>query len=261
MPPDDRVAHQVAEADQQRAEDQQHDRHAVVAGQQQGEDQHRGGHHGELRQEQPEREQLQTVRGGPAPAAHLLEDRDAQDGEAQQQSEVVVVGVRAHLGQEAAADVLEALGERRHGLPLQQDLGAAAEQQHPRQGDDERRDPQVGDPEALPGARECPDGQRAQHRRGPRDVVLDHHHRGGRSDEGGQRADREVDVPGDDDDHHADRQDEDVAVLLDQVGDVEWLEQDAVGPDLEQQHDQREGDQHAVLAYVAAQRPGQCAAE
>ncbi|MEI2827269.1 MAG: hypothetical protein V9F04_13390 [Dermatophilaceae bacterium] len=40
------------------------------------------------------------------------------------------------------------------------------------------------------------------------------------TDEGHDGADRQVDVTGDDDHHHADGQDQDVGVLLDQAGDV-----------------------------------------
>ena len=68
----------------------------------------------------------------------------------------------------------------------------------------------------------------------PGDVVLGHHDRADRADEGGHRPDGQVDVAGHDDDHHADGQDQDLGVLDDQVGDVERLEQHAVGRDLEQ---------------------------
>jgi hypothetical protein len=60
-------------------------------------------------------------------------------------------------------------------------------------------------------------------------------------------------VTRDDHQHHADREDQDVAVLEDQVGDVARQQQVAVGPHLEEDHEQAERDQHAVLAHVAAQ--------
>ena len=48
------------------------------------------------------------------------------------------------------------------------------------------------------------------------------------SDERRDGADREVDVPRDDDHHHADGENEDVAVLHDEVRDVLRAQQDAV---------------------------------
>ena len=96
--------------------------------------------------------------------------------------------------------------------------------------------------------------QAQDHREEPRHVVLGHHDRADGADERGHRADRQVDVAGHDHDHHADGEDQDLGVLDDQVGDVDRLEQHAVGRDLEEDDDRREGDDHAVLADVAAQR-------
>ena len=73
------------------------------------------------------------------------------------------------------------------------------------------------------------------------------------ADEAGDRTDGQVDVAGDDDHHHADGQDQDVAVLDHQVGDVLRLQQDPVGQDLEQQDDQDQGDKDANLAEAACQ--------
>ena len=66
--------------------------------------------------------------------ADLLEDHEGDQREAQQQREVVVVGVRADLGQEAVGDLLQAVRERAEGLALQEDLRQAAEDQHARRG-------------------------------------------------------------------------------------------------------------------------------
>ena len=70
------------------------------------------------------------------------------------------------------------------------------------------------------------------------------------ADERGDGSDREVDVPRDDDHHHADGQDEDVAVLHDEVGDVLRAQQDAVREDREQRDDRDQRDEDAVLAQV-----------
>jgi hypothetical protein len=60
-------------------------------------------------------------------------------------------------------------------------------------------------------------------------------------------------VTGDDHHHHADGQDQDVAVLDDQVRDVDRRERDAVGRDLEEQHDHDQRDEEADLAELPAE--------
>jgi hypothetical protein len=55
------------------------------------------------------------------------------------------------------------------------------------------------------------------------------HDAGNRADETGDRSDGQIDVACDDHHHHADGEDEDVAVLDHQVGDVLGLQQNAVG--------------------------------
>ena len=75
------------------------------------------------------------------------------------------------------------------------------------------------------------------------------------ADESGDRTDGQVDVAGNDHHDHADRQNQDVAVLDHEVGDVLRLEQDSVGQDLEQQDDQDQGDEDANLTEAACQEP------
>ena len=87
----------------------------------------------------------------------------------------------------------------------------------------------------------------------PRHVVVDHQHRRDGAGDGDDRAGRQVDVAGDDHHHHADGQDQDIAVLDHQVGDVLRLQQDPVRQDLEQQDDQDQGDKDANLAEAACQ--------
>ena len=61
-------------------------------------------------------------------------------------------------------------------------------------------------------------------------------------------------MAGDDDQQHAQRHDDDVAVLQDQVGEVQRLQQRAVGHELEEDHDRDQRQQHAVLAQVVPSR-------
>jgi hypothetical protein len=58
-------------------------------------------------------------------------------------------------------------------------------------------------------------------------------------------------MAGDDQDHHADRQHQDVGVLEHDVGDVARAEQDTVGQGGEQRHDHDERDVDAALPQVA----------
>jgi hypothetical protein len=60
-------------------------------------------------------------------------------------------------------------------------------------------------------------------------------------------------VAGDDHHDHSDCQNQDVAVLDHQVGDVLGLQQDSIREDLEQQDDQDQGDKDANLAEAACQ--------
>ena len=92
--------------------------------------------------------------------------------------------------------------------------------QHAGEGDDEGGDTEVSDPEAVERADE-----RAR-RRGSRPAPAARGRHWGTistpeiAPANGHRADREVDVAGDDDQDHADGEDQDVAVLHEQVGDV-----------------------------------------
>ena len=71
-------------------------------------------------------------------------------------------------------------------------------------------------------------------------METDHEHRRRPADEADDRPDRQVDVEGDDDQQHAEGHDDHVAVLQDQVGQVQRLQQRAVGHDLEEGHDRHQ---------------------
>ena len=61
-------------------------------------------------------------------------------------------------------------------------------------------------------------------------------------------------MAGDDDQQHAERHDDDVAVLQHQIGQVDRLEQHAVGGELEEHHDDDQRQHQAVVAEIAGQR-------
>ncbi len=139
---------------------------------------------------------------------------------------------------------------------VEHDQREAAEDEHAGERDDEGRDADVGDPEALPGSDHRSDEQREQDRDEPRHAHVHREDSGDRPDERGDRSDRQVDVTGDDDEHHADREDQDVAVLNDQVRDVLRAQQDRVArarvdrEDREQHEHRDQRDEDAVLADV-----------
>src|SRR5690242_2047296 len=63
-------------------------------------------------------------------------------------------------------------------------------------------------------------------------------------------------MAGDNDEQHAERHDHDVAVLQHQIGEIERLQQRAVGHDLEEQHDRKQRQQHAVIAQIVLDEAG-----
>ena len=67
---------------------------------------------------------------------------------------------------------------------------------------------------------------------------------------GGNRPDGEVDVSGDDHQHHADRQDEDVGVAVEKVHHVGRGQHVAAGPHVEERDEGDQGEQHAEPAEI-----------
>ena len=49
---------------------------------------------------------------------------------------------------------------------------------------------------------------------------------------------------------HAQRHDDDIAVLQDQIGQIKRTQQSAVGRNLKEGHDCDQGQQHAVLTHI-----------
>ena len=60
-------------------------------------------------------------------------------------------------------------------------------------------------------------------------------------------------MPGDNHQQHADRHDDDVAVLQHEVGQVDRLQEDPACRDLEERHDRDQREKDAVLTQMAAQ--------
>ena len=78
-----------------------------------------------------------------------------------------------------------------------------------------------------------------------------HHDRRAAADESDDGADRKIDIAPDDHQQHAERHDDDVAVLQDEVGDIDAAEEHAAGDDLEERHDEKQGNKQAVVAKIA----------
>ena len=164
------------------------------------------------------------------------------------------------VGQEAGADVLEVAVERADELAHQHVAGQAAEDQHAGEGDDERGNLRVGDKIALHATDQAAEHQRQRDHHLPRQfhvdvearhVESDHEHRRRPADEADDRPDRQVDVEGDDDQQHAEGHDDHVAVLQDQVRQVQRRERNAAGEEVEERHDHQQRQQQTVVAQAA----------
>ena len=78
-----------------------------------------------------------------------------------------------------------------------------------------------------------------------------HHDRRAAADESNDGADREIDIAPDDHQQHAESHDDDVAVLEDEVGYIDATEEHAASDDLEEGHDEKQGNKQAVIAKIA----------
>ena len=186
-------------------------------------------------------------------AAHLHHQQHAGHRKASDQRRDPQGLAREHIRNEAGAEQLKLGRERPDRLALQHRQRQPLEHQHAGQRDDERRDLVERDP--IPLRRADGPAQHQAQKAGEQEVhvVLDHQHRRHRADEAAHRTHRQVDVAGHDHQQHAQRHDDDVAVLQDQIGQVQRLEQRAVGHHLEKHHDRDQRDQHAVFAQVVLQ--------
>ncbi len=166
--------------------------------------------------------------------------------------EVVVAGVGPELREVAGADVLEVLADR-DGVGLADALVGASEDEHAREGDDERRDADDGDPETLPRTGERADAEAEQDAEPPGDAPVAHGNGDADAREGGNRPDGQVDVARDDHEDHPDRHDEDVAVALEDVDDVAGVEGQPARLPLEEHDEGDQGKDHPELAGVASE--------
>jgi hypothetical protein len=157
---------------------------------------------------------------------------------------------------EARGQFLEGRRKRPDRLARQDRERQPLEHQHARQRHDKGRDLEISNPIALCGADRRADEQAGKEGQRIGHVIAHHQHRGDGADEARDRADRQVDMAGDDDQQHAERHDHDVAVLQHQIGQVQRLQQRAVGHDLEEQHDRKQRQQHAVVAQIVLDEAG-----
>ena len=167
-----------------------------------------------------------------------------------QQREVVESGVRANLGQVAGTNELEFLGNR-DGVGLAHKLVEATEQEHAGQGHDEGRDAYIRCPKALPRADHRAQEQAEEHACPPRQAPVPHGEGNRNAHECCHGTHREVDVTGDDDQDHANCQDQDVGVAVEQVDHVARGQRAAPGEDLEEDDKCHQGEDHAELAGIA----------
>ena len=149
-------------------------------------------------------------------------------------------------------------GERPNRFARQQSERKSSKHEHAGQSDNERGYLEIGDPVTLSRANDAARDKAQNRRRHEIQARFYHQDRGKRSNKACHRAHRQVDVARYDHQQHTQRHDDDVAVLENQVREVEWLEQSAVCQDLEEHHDHDQCDHKPVLPQVAAGGPGSC---
>ena len=115
----------------------------------------------------------------------------------------------------------------------------AHQRERARQRDDEGRDSETRDHEAVEQADGRTDHQRGEHRQHGRDSVLDAQDRHGRSGQAAERSDGKVDLPEQEDEHDADRDGCHGGLLEHQVRQVARA-QEAVVLELEEDPDHRD---------------------
>src|SRR3954464_6306864 len=240
--------------EEQGGQDDQHDRQTAGVGPDPNEVHDHGTDEDHAGDEQREGlDRLLVADAGHAGAVGADRVPGAGEGEDEQGEGVVPVAADQAV-EEAAGRLLVLARERRQRDVAQHPQRQAAEQQHAGEGHDERRDADVGHPEALPRAYGEAHGQRRDHADPPRIALFDHQDGGDGAGERHHRTDGEVDVAGDDHDDHADCQDQDVGVLQDDVRDVAGGQRHAPGQDREQRDDGHERDVDAALAQVAGEQ-------
>ncbi|CRH60729.1 Uncharacterised protein [Chlamydia trachomatis] len=181
------------------------------------------------------------------------EERDCDRCDTDNQSDNVNhARVAEERGQGSGCDGHEARRQTGNGC-FHEDDREATEDEHATQGDDECRNANVGNPEALPATDQDTEKQADDHCKWPRNVHLVHEQCNHATDEGDDRADSEVDVAGDDDHGHADGQDHHVCVLLNQRGDIVRGQKAATGEDVEQDDNDDERAENPVLLEAALQ--------
>src|SRR6476620_2713099 len=193
-------------------------------------------------------ERLGACRG-----AEFAHDDENSNGDAHQECQVVEPGVRSYLRKVPGAEVLEVFRDG-NGVGLAHELVEAAEQEHAGQGDEEGWDADVRGPQALPGSDQGSEQQAQEYARIPGDSPVADGQGDADPDKRRDRTDGEVDVAGDDHQDHADGQDQDVGVAVEEVDDVARSEGAAVGEDLEENDQRNQGEDHAELAGVAAKQ-------
>src|SRR5690606_6127795 len=123
---------------------------------------------------------------------------------------------------------------------------------HARESNDEGGDIAVGNPVALEEADEDTDGERCADCGNCAPAILYLENCGNRTGEPGNTSDREVDVPGNNDQDHTDGKDRDIARLHEEVGKVPRAEENPPSQNIEDNPDSDEGKKHGILLKVVA---------
>jgi hypothetical protein len=170
----------------------------------------------------------------------------------------------ADRSQRAAAEELEGVVQAGHRGSARHLPDDTPQRQEPAEGDDERRHADVGDDEALEGP--DPDAKSEAQGKGedPHQRAVEgdaqvrqpvgHQQGVGHGQDADGRADRQVDVARDDDEHHPGRHDRHHRRLHGHRDDAGRLEDLAVRRDPEADQDRKQGDEHAEQAEIDLRR-------
>ena len=160
-------------------------------------------------------------------------------------------GAAQRIRDKAGAEFLKRGWEWPDISAFQHHLRQSAKHQHTRQRDNKRWDSHIRDPKTLHCANHRANQQTYKASHKVIGIIADHHDRRHRASKRRHRANRKVNMPRHNHQQHPQRHHHNVAVLQNQVGDIERLEQNATGAKLKKQHNHEQRNQHSIFANVA----------
>ncbi len=157
------------------------------------------------------------------------------------------------IGKKTRRHRLEAVRERTNRCPAQKRQRQTFKHQHTGQRHDKGRNAPIGNPVSLGGTDNRTDDQTGRDHNNRRQIPMDNHHRSKRTDKADDRSNRKIDMAADNHQQHAHCHDDNIAVLKEQVGQVDRFKHHAIGHHLEEGQNRDQRDHHAIFAHMRAQ--------